>query len=1219
MASEVYGEQALDVAEPARTVLIDSDIGAKHVEKRQTFARAGAAERAIERLRAADTPHPAADPMPRPSAAPAVEGGEAAEPAAQGVIGQAFRTGLDSAKDVAHGVIESPMQIVGGVSDAVQNTAHIAREFSDWVTDTVGPIAGGGVIFDPWPRFASGDEIKQTQTLAEALLPDIDQADSNTGAFVRGTSKFVAGFFGAGKLKGIQALSRAGKVGAAAAPFVRGAIADLAVFEPHEKRLSNLIEEFPALQNPVTEFLAAAPDDGAAEGRFKNALEGLGLGAVTNVAVDGLAKGLKLIRSGRAANQAAEPVLRATLETADAQRSQLAELLGGADDAPLFEVRPAQLADDEIEAATRSLSDTKPRPDPQGEVFVNWNRIKAPDDVKSVIQEMADAFEPDITQARRGKVTWTQTTLDADQLDAWHILKERRVGQPLDNAQTVAVRELWVRSATKLRDLAQEVASDPSELNRIAFRKQMATHNAVQESVVAARTETARALNAWAIPAGDSVAFAGRMEELRGILRSDGTDTVQMAKALTALSDANMAREVDAFLYGSAVTKGSDAIRQLFYAALLSSPHTHMRNMIGNSAMIPMQLVERKAASLIGQVFGQQNIPDGETAAMLFGMRKGLRDAFRVHSKKARLAAGLTDDAAGAASGGIAHLNRLELPSMGALSAEKIGPLSEGLTGRMLDKVGLKQVGLALDTPFGRVMDWLDSASRIPTKALGVADDSFGAMAWNMELSAQAFRKARAELDAGTITREAFEDRLTTLVNNPDQYMRLASDSFRRRSTFTQTPGAFAQASMRLANRIPILGRLILPFRSTPFNIASETFQRTPLAPFVGQWRADLRAGGAQADLALSKMAVGSAVLFAMADLAMSGDITGNGPENPAERANLERMGWKPNSIRIPTGKTDDDGNPVYRYFQLGRGLEPISTPIGLAGNVVDVLRYKEWDEDDAQVDELVMAATLAIAAQATSQSYMTGVSDFFDAMSDPTRYGETYFERLAQLPVPRGVAQIARTIDPTARMVENMADAIKASTPGLSKTLPPNRDLWGRPVMRQSGLGDVYDAISPIYSSSTENAQPIDKELNRLELYLSKPPKRLSFDGVTVDLSTKPEIYSRLVELAGNGVTKGPHGEPITARGFVSSGKGLMDELNALVTGKSQWSGMYRDMLADGPDGGKAEQIRAIQRAYLDAAKAKVIDEFPALKAEIAARRSEKPVRFKFQQGGSR
>ena len=74
-----------------------------------------------------------------------------------------------------------------------------------------------------------------------------------------------------------------------------GAIADFSMFQAQEERLSNLIETFPSLNNPISEYLAADADDGEIEGRLKNTLEGLALGGV----VDGLIAGVRAIKKAR--------------------------------------------------------------------------------------------------------------------------------------------------------------------------------------------------------------------------------------------------------------------------------------------------------------------------------------------------------------------------------------------------------------------------------------------------------------------------------------------------------------------------------------------------------------------------------------------------------------------------------------------------------------------------------------------------------------------------------------------------------------------------------------------------------------------------------------------------------------------------------------------------------------------------------------------------------
>ena len=148
--------------------------------------------------------------------------------------------------------------------------------------------------------FATGDDI----------LPDYDtrflgRSKTFAGGMVEGVSQFMTGFIPiAGQLSKVGKLSSAAK-GIKGARGVRnlnikgnmaaGAVADFTMFQAQEERLSNLLETFPSLSNPVSEFLAAQDDDGEIEGRLKNTLEGLALGGV----VDGLISGVKALKKSR--------------------------------------------------------------------------------------------------------------------------------------------------------------------------------------------------------------------------------------------------------------------------------------------------------------------------------------------------------------------------------------------------------------------------------------------------------------------------------------------------------------------------------------------------------------------------------------------------------------------------------------------------------------------------------------------------------------------------------------------------------------------------------------------------------------------------------------------------------------------------------------------------------------------------------------------------------
>ncbi len=118
-----------------------------------------------------------------------------------------------------------------------------------------------------------------------------------------GVSQLTVGLIGAGKLLApLKAYTEGSAILKTGYEIAKGAIAGYTVLDPHEDRLSNLVEEFPDLQNPVTNYLAADPDDTAAEGRFKNALESIG----ADLTLVGAVRVIKYLRNSDKAAAAKE-------------------------------------------------------------------------------------------------------------------------------------------------------------------------------------------------------------------------------------------------------------------------------------------------------------------------------------------------------------------------------------------------------------------------------------------------------------------------------------------------------------------------------------------------------------------------------------------------------------------------------------------------------------------------------------------------------------------------------------------------------------------------------------------------------------------------------------------------------------------------------------------------------------------------------------------------
>jgi hypothetical protein len=184
-------------------------------------------------------------------------------------------------------------------------------------------IAKAGFELNDFAHEIQGDPVKPEDR--SQFRKDVEAYDQRVrdltpiAGVTSGAAQFVTGMLGVGKvmapIKALQNVRQAGKLGAIAYEAGKGAIANAIVTDPHEARLSNLIQEYPALSNPINEYLAADPDDSYVEGRLKNALEGVGM----DLALTGVFAGV--MRAFRFAKNGDQEAARAALTEIDTPQS----------------------------------------------------------------------------------------------------------------------------------------------------------------------------------------------------------------------------------------------------------------------------------------------------------------------------------------------------------------------------------------------------------------------------------------------------------------------------------------------------------------------------------------------------------------------------------------------------------------------------------------------------------------------------------------------------------------------------------------------------------------------------------------------------------------------------------------------------------------------------------------------------------------------------------
>ena len=1146
---------ATDASEVIPPPSASNDLAPAYMDHRIRLANASAADELLSRVRMREIPE-----KPGAATVPAtLPAGADAQPSETSAVTRVV-------KDVGKGLlVEPPRAIVKGVRDAYQSTIDMASDFGGWLEQN---NLGGGVVWDKsGVRLASGKEMASLEAsgelkrpLGNLKLPDLQSPTTVTGGIIKGVTQFLVGMAGANKLAsvaGVPEMTGAAGYGISA---LKGAVANFSVFDPHQERLSNLVQKFPALQNPVTEYLASSPEDNAAEGRFKNSLEGLGLGLLT----DGFIKGVKVLREASATKEAIGSLDEVATAAAkpklpDEAFRDLGDIQAPPE-APLVTAK-APAATPAAEGPNLNPGDLGKGQKP-GEVFINFARIDTPDDVKRALQEMADVSKPAIDEARRGTQSFEQTKLSANQLNAWDILQSRRTGAPLNAEQSVAARQLWVSSADKLTQLAEAASTSPSEANLFAFRKMLSVHDAIQKEVIAARTETARSLSSWRIPVSSGTQ---RMQEVVARLdQTGGNDVARMlAQRVAALGNAGLTNEMTSVVEKGAYATTRDAVMEAWINGLLSNPTTHAANGISNTSVMYLRMAERGIGSRISSTLGTEDgVAAGEAGAQFFGHLQGMKDMFRYYGKLGR--AFLNDGSAGAAE---VAANKPTI-ALGISDAAKV---------EHPPSISSEAFGLSSESSLGRAVDLGGQVVRVPGSLLGQSDEFFKTVGYRMELNAQAVRQATQEVNAGTIAQDAFKSRVAEIIEHPPENIHLAAVDSALYQTFTNAPNDLAKGLMRMTSKYPAL-KVILPFTRTPANILNFTFERTPIAPLMNSFRQSIAAGGARKDLALAQMALGTAAMMTFADMTLNGQISGRGPLEKGTKQAMSREGWQPYSIKLGD-----------RWVSYNR-LDPVGSLVGMSADMSETFLNAQHEAlDDPDTEKLAVAGALAFAGNLTNKTYLSGLSSIIEALNDPQQAAEGWAQRLAGSVIPSGVAQVERINDPTVREVNSMMDAIRARTPGLSKDLPAKMDMWGEPLTTTSGLGVPYDAFSPVYSRQP-TPEPIDKEIIRNEVNIGMPPRRTSFNGVSVDMSQYPQAYARYVQLAGNEF-KHP-----------AWGMGAKDMLNAVVTGKHPLSPIYQ-MKSDGPDGGKDLFIRDIVSQYRTMARRQVLEEFPDLRKSVTER----------------
>ncbi len=383
---------------------------------------------------------------------------------------------------------------------------------------------------------------------------------------------------------------------------------------------------------------------------------------------------------------------------------------------------------------------------------------------------------------------------------------------------------------------------------------------------------------------------------------------------------------------------------------------------------------------------------------------------------------------------------------------------------------------------------------RLPFKALGAEDAVFRAMNERAEAHTLAVRAATNE-GLNPLTRE-FRERVVQLVQNPTPEMAKEIQAAGDRFTFNTALGEKGRAVQSFVRQWHL--EWAVPFIRTPGNIFKELARMTPLAPLIKEWREAYSSGGIARDKAIAEVAVGTAIMSTVFYHAMEGNITGAGEPDPGKRRVQQAAGWQPYSIKI---------NGTYYNYQR---LQPLGTLMGMAADIAEV-----WDHlNEEESDKVPKMISVAFANAVTSQTFLQGITNVVNAMSDPTRFGPKLVQQYAGSAVPAIVAQPTAMLDPVVREVNSIRDAVMARIPGLRGELMPKRDVFGEPIETKERFGPA----SPI-TETTESTDKVRSEAARLGISAAEAPKKIHLgrgSGKIGDTELTPEERDRFAEVGG-------------------------------------------------------------------------------------------------------
>lgn len=564
-------------------------------------------------------------------------------------------------------------------------------------------------------------------------------------------------------------------------------------------------------------------------------------------------------------------------------------------------------------------------------------------------------------------------------------------------------------------------------------RLQEAIQATAMAGTTAGQTVQAMALLNHQTPEGQAVWVQRSVEKMNNDLKKKRGEkaeqfnlTPEMLEKITSSKDNEQLKNNLNEVYGELGQQVSKTVWQKIdswrYFAMLANPRTHIRNIVGNTAMGQTQQIKNKIAGVIESVVSKVN-PEMERNHTIVLASKEVKD--------------------------FAKNDIVNVADRLGLNENKYNPKTRLENSMRTFKSNI------LESTIGKAFSLNDN--------LLEAEDGFGLKA--------GYKKALSEyMTANKLTPENITDKQLARARN-------YAVEQAKEATFHQE-SKMASLINQLSNKnkfAKYATDAMLPFVKTPINVAKSGVNYSPvgLAKSMIFDTAKLRKGDITVNQYIdniSKGLTGTGIALVGYALANMGILKASGSDDKKkEKFDVDR-GYQSYSIQI--------GDKTYSLDWLS----PTGIPLFIGAELSEIASVKKEErkssstDGDSKYNQVLESGTNLLNAMTSSMNPMTEMSMLSGLTSALSSYEQGSNQMLASIGtnavksyvnqfVPTALGQIARTTDDyertttstksgmLPRAVDTAKNQIMSKVPGLRQKLPTRTDIWGKNIKQEESF----------------------------------------------------------------------------------------------------------------------------------------------------------------------